>query len=355
MTISALACGGAALLLGCLIPLLRPRSLDSVAAQVDRAHPSLQERCQTITEFAQSKDQPEIRGSEGMIRKVAQQTAAMSGSVVPAAVVSKQGLICAAKFFGAAAAVLALFFLVDFPARQSPLPAVSSAGRGHHPHPLAVQDRRSGGRQGRKCDPGIHRHREGDPIRPDFPSIPPRAAMKSWSWTRTPRSPPPARPSSSIPPTPSPPPLPTAPVPATARPPVHHVTVLERPSLAQVQFRIEAPAYSQLPLVNEKSLPRQVRALEGSKLEISFLPDQELASLDLKFSDGTSQRLEKSAGPALPLRHRPEQHHRLRTRPHQPPSSGQPVPARLPDHRLSGPAPHRQHHLPQRRDHRPAG
>ena len=40
MTISALACAAAALLLGCVIPLLRRRSLDSVAEQVDRAHPS---------------------------------------------------------------------------------------------------------------------------------------------------------------------------------------------------------------------------------------------------------------------------------------------------------------------------
>src|ERR1017187_1661524 len=115
MTLSALACSAAALLLGCIIPLLRPRSLDSLAQQVDRAHPSLQERCQTVTEFARSKDQPEIRGSEGMIRKVAQQTAAMSGAVVPGAVVSNQSLLCAGKFFAAAATVLALFFIVDFP------------------------------------------------------------------------------------------------------------------------------------------------------------------------------------------------------------------------------------------------
>ena len=73
----------------------------------------------------------------------------------------------------------------------------------------------------------------------------------------------------------------------------HRVTVLERPSLAGVQFRIEAPAYSRLPVVNEKSLPRQTRALEGSKLEISFLPDQELSGLDLKFSDGKIQPLQK--------------------------------------------------------------
>ena len=66
---------------------------------------------------------------------------------------------------------------------------------------------------------------------------------------------------------------------------VSRVTVLERPTLAEVQFHVEAPAYSKLPLVNEQSLPR--------KMEISFLPDQELTSLDLKFSDGVVQHLEK--------------------------------------------------------------
>ena len=65
MTISALACGGAALLLGCLIPLLRPPSLDSLAAQVDRANPSLQERCQTTTELANQRTTPRFAVRKG--------------------------------------------------------------------------------------------------------------------------------------------------------------------------------------------------------------------------------------------------------------------------------------------------
>lgn len=52
MTLSALACGLAALVLGCLIPMLRPRSLDDVAHEVDRTHPDLEERCQTLAEFS---------------------------------------------------------------------------------------------------------------------------------------------------------------------------------------------------------------------------------------------------------------------------------------------------------------
>ena len=294
MTLSALACGGAALLLGCLIPLFRSRSLDSVAAQVDRAHPSLQERCQTTTEFAQCQDQPEIRGSEGMIRKVAQETAAMSGTVVPAAVVSKHSLICAGKFFGAAAGVLALFFAVDFPratvlcerffkpGTDITLTRLQSRtgdlviGKGEN----VTLEFTAAGKATDSAKLFLHpaAGRE-EVVVLDKDAQESTAAASKFVYT-----------ANSV----------MASFEYRARSgdgqtALHRVTVLERPSLAQVQFRIEAPAYSQLPVVNEKSLPRQVRALEGSKLEISFLPDQELASLVLKFSDGAIQRLEKSA------------------------------------------------------------
>ena len=293
MTLSALACGVAALLLGCLIPLLRSRSLDSIAAQVDRTHPSLRERCQTTAEFAQCQDRPEIRGSEGMIRKVAQETAAMSGTVVPAAVVSNYSLVRAGKFFGAAAAALALFFIVDFPRARvlcerffepgaditlTRLQATTGdlvVGKGENVtleftatgkapnsaklflHPVA----------GRDEVVVLDKAKESTAVASKFVYA---ANSVTASFDYSARS-------------------------GDGQTASHHVTVLERPALAQVQFRIEAPAYSRLPVVNEKSLPRQVRALEGSKLEIRFLPDQELAGLELKFSDGSIQRLEKSA------------------------------------------------------------
>jgi len=294
MTISALVCGGAALLLGCLIPLLRRPSLDSLAAQVDRANPSLQERCQTTTELAQSKDQPEIRGSEGMIRQVAQETAAMSGTVVPTAVVSKQGLICAGKFFGAAAAALALFFVLDFPrarvlcerflepGKDITLTRLQCktgdlvAGKGEN----VTLEFTATGWAPDSAKLLLHPAEGRDEIvvlEKDAKESTANAAKFFYT-------------ANSV----------TASFGYSARSgdgqtALYHVTVLERPALAQVQFRIEAPAYSKLPLVNEKTLPRQVRALEGSKMEISFRSDQDLDRMELKFADGTLQRLEKSA------------------------------------------------------------
>ena len=292
MTISALSCAAAALVLGCMIPLLRRRSLDSIARQVDRAHPSLQERCQTVTEFALSKDAPEIRGSEGMIRKVAQQTAAMSASVQPAAVVSNHGLIRAGKFFAASAAVLALFFLVDFPrakvlsqrflqpgtditlTRLQSTTGDLVAGKGEN---VTLEFTATGKATG---SAKLYLHSTNGPDEVVVLNKDPKqstAAASKFSYT-----------ANAV----------TASFDYSARSgdgqsAVSHVAVLERPTLAEVQFRVEAPAYSKLPLVNEPSLPRHLRALEGSKMEISFLPDQELASLDLKFSDGAVQHLEK--------------------------------------------------------------
>ncbi len=302
MTISALACAAAALLLGCVIPLLRPRSLDSVARQVDRAHPSLQERCQTVTEFAQSKDQPAIRGSEGMIRKVAQQTAAMSATVVPATVVSNQALMRAAKFFAAAAAVLALFFLVDFPrakvlSRRFFQPGADItltrlqsktgdlvAGKGEN----VTLEFTATGKATRSAILSLHPAAGRDEVvvldkdaresTPGASKFIYTANAVTASFAYSARS-------------------------GDGRTALYHVTVLERPTLAQVQLRIEAPAYSKLPVVTEKNLPRHLRALEGSKMEISFLPDQELAGLDLKFADGNLQHLEKG----------PDQHYHFNT------------------------------------------
>ena len=48
------------------------------------------------------------------------------------------------------------------------------------------------------------------------------------------------------------------------------VTVVERPKISQVKLRVVPPAYSHLPVVDQETLPRQLRALEGSKLEVSF-------------------------------------------------------------------------------------
>ena len=293
MTVSALACGAVALVLGCAIPFLRRRSIQSVAEQVDRANPSLQERFQTTAEFAQSKDKPEIRGSEGMIRKVAQQTAAMSGTIMPRAVVSRSSLICAAKCFAAAAVVLAVFFAIDFPRARVltqrflqpgadiTLTRVQSktgdlaiakgenvtlefTATGKAPDTAKLLLHPAAGR-----DEVVVLEKSAKQSTAAASKFTYTANAVSASFDYSARA-------------------------GDGRTTVNHVTVLERPALAEVQFQIEAPPYSKLPVITENSLPRQVRALEGSKLEISFLPDQELSSMELKFADGVTRRLEKS-------------------------------------------------------------
>lgn len=114
LTLLALAGGAVALLWGCLPPLLKPRSLASIAQQADSAHPSLEERFLTLTGFAQSKEAPEIRGSDAMLKKVAEQAALMSGGITPGSVISRVALVRAGKYFCGASAVLLLVFLVNF-------------------------------------------------------------------------------------------------------------------------------------------------------------------------------------------------------------------------------------------------
>jgi len=114
LTLTALTAGVAGLIHGCLLPLLRSRSLASVAREVDRANPALEERFETLTGFARSDEAPEFRGSEAMRRKIAEQAAAMSSRVAPESIISKDAISRAGKFLAVVCAVLALWFAVDF-------------------------------------------------------------------------------------------------------------------------------------------------------------------------------------------------------------------------------------------------
>jgi hypothetical protein len=292
MTLSALSCGGVALILGCMIPLLRHRTLDSVARDVDASHPDLEERAQTVTEFSHSTDAPEIRGSPGMIRKVAAETALLSRNIVPSAAVSKDHLLVAAKFLAGAAAVLALFFVVDFqrakvlterffqPSTDITLTQLEAKsgdvviGKGENvtldfatsgkPTDRATVSLQSA--TGRNEEVNLEKDpKESTSSASKFSYT---AYSVSDSFDYTAHS-------------------------GDGRTVTHHVTVLERPKLASVQFRLEAPAYSQLPLVNQATLPRQIKALEGSKLQVTFQPDQADVTMDLKFADGKLEHLQK--------------------------------------------------------------
>src|SRR5204863_927009 len=67
-----------------------------------------------LAEFSESQDSPAIRGSEAMIRKIAQQADQLSSAVAPELVIPKAPVIRARQMFGVAAGVVLLAFLLDF-------------------------------------------------------------------------------------------------------------------------------------------------------------------------------------------------------------------------------------------------
>ena len=289
LTLSALACAAAGSVLWGLIPLLRTRSLASIARQVDLAHPALEERYSTLAEVAQSTDAPELRGSESMIRKVAEQAATMSSGLATDTVVQRSGLTRAMQYCAVVSGVLLLMFVLDFSrakilcqrfwapgsdltltqlrARAGDITVgkgenvtleftakgkktdsanlfIRSANGRNEVVPLkrgVAKDAKFVYTRGSVVDSFEYRARSGD-------------SQTAW----------------------------------------YRVAVAERPKITQTRLRVTPPAYSRLPVVEEKTLPHRVRALEGSTLEVSFQADQPLASMELKFSDGNTQTVVES-------------------------------------------------------------
>jgi hypothetical protein len=290
LTLVALGCAIAGFGQGCLLPLLRSRSLTSVARDVDQAHPSLEERFATVAEFARCQDAPEIRGSEPLIKKVAQQAAAMSSTALAAGVVvPRSGLVAAKRFFLAAASALVLMFALDAsrakvlfqrfwaPGVEFSLTQVEAKsgdlliGKGESANLEFVS-------KGKLTQSAKLFIRSKDGKTEVVPLNRTSATGADFVYTRNSivdsfdyraRS-------------------------GDGQTSWHHVTVAERPKISQVELRIVPPAYSHLPTVEEKDLPHELRALEGSRLEVSFQSDQPLARMQLKFSDGKTQTMTES-------------------------------------------------------------
>jgi hypothetical protein len=288
LTLLALACAAVALIRGCLLPLFRTRSLASIAQEVDSAHPSLEERFLTLTGFAQSQDAPELRGSDAMREKVAQQAASMSGGIAPASIISRAGLVRAGKYLCGAAAALLLLFVVNFQQTKvlfqrfwSPGSDITMTRLVAKPGDIVVGtgddvtlEITATGKAPEAADLFIRTANQNETISLQR-AAPAEArflyALDSVSDSFDYR----ARAGDG----------------ETAW---HRVTVMDRPKISQVKLRIVPPAYSHLPVVVQVALPRQVRALEGSQLEVSFQSDQPLASMELKFADGKTLPIAES-------------------------------------------------------------
>ncbi len=262
--------------------------LSTAAREVDRAVPALQERWSTVTELAESTDPTEMRGAPTLIDKVSDEATGMSGLVNEQQVVTPDVVRSRAYALGAVLAVLLLAFL--FAPRHtgvlvqrfwSPRSEISmtrvTALTGDRVVPKGEALTLEAQIEGRDPESATLFLVDGDgetavsPVRKaDAPALLSyqtrvvddafeyrfRAGDGQTAW--------------------------------------HRITPAERPSLADIRFRITPPEYSGLPVDAQAALPRKCRALEGSRLEVAFGATKPLSRMELRFGPDDVSALEQA-------------------------------------------------------------
>ncbi|MCK4849740.1 MAG: hypothetical protein KAT11_00240 [Phycisphaerae bacterium] len=285
LTYTSLCLAGAAMIVWLLRPLFLRRGLSAVAMAVDNAVPSLEERWATVTELSQSTDPPEIKGSEMLINKVAEEAENMNHLVRPRSVVSPRQLRNGALVLAGAVAVLLLGLLASFEytsvllrrfwAPNSDISlthVVALTGSSHVPRhePITLEARLEGrtprsarlfirGEDGRENSLTLDVAPDSGLVRYSIKSVKEsfryrvRAGDTQTEW--------------------------------------YTIEPIDRPSIAKVRFSVTPPDYSHLPAEQKDALPSRFRMLQGSRLQIDLLPTKPLASLELQFATDQSAPL----------------------------------------------------------------
>ncbi len=277
LTLIALATGALLLLVWGLRPLISRFHATDVARDVDEAIPQLEERWSTVTELSETLDPPEIRGADAMIRQVTLEAAALEHQVTPEAVATTEKVQKSLYVLGGISAALLLAMLVNWqqtsvllqrfwlPAADISMTKVTSVtgdtviGEGESLHLEAVVENLPQASavlfvrdsQGNSQEPLTLL-----PSKKNENSFEQDWAVVEESFEYRVRS-------------------------GDGQTPWHSVTVVERPRITAIDFRITPPAYSNLAPIAQQGLPRKVRALEESRLEVSFQASTALSSFEL--------------------------------------------------------------------------
>jgi len=283
LTVAALATGVVGLLLQVIVPRFRRPSLADLAAQVDRAEASLEERWQTVAEITAAAERNQASGSPVLFDQVVKEAVARehlvdSHHVVPARSFRKHWWLLA----GVTAAHLVLY-VVDAPqaftlmcrflAPTAPISLTQVAavdGDMAVPRGEPVQLKAAVTRRPRSAGLLYLRNEQGEvtsvPLTPvtsegtEFVHAIP-AADEAFAYRfRV----------------------------GDGETAWHNVSVYDRPRLTGVALRIVSPEYTNLPVVEKSELPAKVRAVEGSVLEITFSVDQPLDNFQLDLGKGES-------------------------------------------------------------------
>lgn len=287
LTTTSLIAGGMLLLAWGLRPLLTRHRLADVALDVDEAVPGLEERWSTVAEMSATNDPPEKRGAAAMIAQVTREAEAMEDLVTPEAVATTERVrgklyvlsgVCAALLLAVVAdwqqtsVLLRRFWQPGANISLTKVVAVTGDAVVAESEPLHLQAKVENRLQAEAIlFVRDSRGEEQEPI-----SLLPNAvggeefgykiAAVEEPFEYRLRS-------------------------GDGQTPWHQVTVVERPQLTAVDFKITPPKYSKLSPVTEKGLPRRVRALEESNLEVTFQSSVPLDHLSLKLGNDSELQL----------------------------------------------------------------
>jgi hypothetical protein len=277
----------AAFVFWCIRPLARRRTIVSTAREVDQTMPQLEERWSTVTEIAQSHDTPEVRGSETMIGKVASEAESTSANIRPEEVVPAKPLLIATRWLAGAAALFALFFVINFSQgvlllQRFLMPHKNISLTQVHASPGNVWVAKGEGLtlnatlNGRvpKSAPKLFLRATNGAVKQLAMTAKTSATQAfqhsiddvSDSFEYRVRA-------------------------GDGQSPWLRIDAVDRPRISEVKLKITPPAYSKLPEDEKSALPNAIRVLQGSALQASFRSDQPLDRMLLDFGNGQSTQL----------------------------------------------------------------
>jgi hypothetical protein len=270
-----------------LRPLLRAVPISSVAREVERQAPWLEERWSTVAELAESRDPPEVQGARGLIRRVGHEADALAAGIESTDVVDwsrprRWGLVVACL----AAALVTFLFVAPTsthvllrrfwnpwnPLAQTQVESLTAQqvvaigepvelaarvqGRLRQQARLVLRD--SGGNEERI----VCRTEAQLPDRFTYALAAVQASFQ-YRWEC-----------------------------GDGRTEWLNIRAEARPRLTEVRMRIVPPLYSGQPVQEHTILPRSVRALRGSRLELEMRPSKPLARMAMDFGAGRSVLLD---------------------------------------------------------------
>ena len=259
------------------------------ARQIDEHLPQLQERWTSITEFSSTRAAPEIRGSETLIRKVAEEAEEFEKIVRPEQIRMGKELTFALWGLGAVLGIWIVAIMIDSSQMTilvrrflNPQSAISltqvRAESGDVVQPRGSNLKLTAivsGRVPQSAQIAIRSEAGAEEIvrleslsgQPSQFVFPIKDLQNSFAYRF--RS-------------------------GDGQTKWHKVLIADRPVLKRIDFQIIPPAYSKLPDFHQDGLPKSIKALQGSRLVVQFEPNMALKSLVIQQENNVNCLLESS-------------------------------------------------------------